>query len=103
MRNRDDLSESPMCVRKTVLKDIIKAYTQTIIEDVVCKSNIILKHTTLFLKLYLLYVFEKKEPFPTLNKDFIGLCMKVVSKISKTGRPPNEGTKAIKEKNNLFL
>ena len=52
-----------MRVRKTVLKDIIKADTQTIIEDVVCKSNIILKHTTLFLKLYLLYVFEKKEPF----------------------------------------
>lgn len=54
------------------------------INDIVVKVNKIVIHTYQFLKLYLIYLYDKKKEFPIINEDFIGYIFMVLT-IRKCG------------------
>jgi hypothetical protein len=59
------------------------------IQDAVYRVNNIVFHTTHFMELYLLYLFNNNLPFPDITLDFIGLCMRTVALERKSqGRQP---------------
>jgi hypothetical protein len=54
------------------------AYVNTI-NDIVVKVNKIVIHTYLFLKLYLIHLYDNKKEFPIINEDFIGYIFMVLT------------------------
>lgn len=49
------------------------------IEDAEIRVNNIVLNTTQFLKLYLLHLYHTNRPFPTLDDEFLRVCMRIVS------------------------
>lgn len=63
------------------------------IQDAVKRVNHIVFHTTHFMELYLLHLFQTCQPKPDITLDFIGLCMRTVAHIPRrSGRKPSEKT-----------
>jgi hypothetical protein len=67
-----------------------------ILQDAVYRTNKIVIHTYNFLKLYILYQYEKNLSIPHIDADFVKIIMKVVSlREHNAGRKPNEATMKI--------
>lgn len=87
--------------KKTALKNIVgeDPVVNIRIQRIVERTHVIVQHTTHFLKMYLLYLFEQDELFPILDKDFIALCMRAVSNMpnvqNRRGRPPKPETRLV--------
>lgn len=88
---------------KLPLKSIIKKkeYLPLIEEKVLSHSRIV-QESLHFLKLYFLYLFEKKESFPDVNRGLITNIFKIISKKPKVGSNPSKGSKIIKQKLQKF-
>ena len=68
------------------------------ITDAVIKCNKIIINTLMYMKLYLLYYFEKNNKLPEINKVFVNSCMKILCNESASGRPPKKEIKELKDK-----
>ncbi len=97
-----------MTVKKTALKNIVGKDPMIMerIQDAVLRTHTIVVHTTHFLKLYLLHQYHQNLEMPQLTKDFIGICMRVVSnmppKEKRRGRPPKESTTQVMDELDAF-
>jgi transposase len=75
------------------INDINQEEKNSRIQDAVQRVNHIVFHTTHFMELYLLHLFQTGSPKPDITLDFIGLCMRTVAYMpSKSGRKPNQKT-----------
>lgn len=63
---------------KNNINDISNNEKYKRIIDVVERVNNVVFHTTHFLNLYLLYLFNHNREFPEISEEFIGLCMRTV-------------------------
>lgn len=63
----------------------------------VIKSNKIIIHTLLFMKLYLLNYYEKNNKLPIIDKVFVNSCMKILCNENANGRPPKKEVKELKD------
>lgn len=90
-----------LAVKKTALRNIVGNDPMILsrIEDAVYRKHVIVQHTTHFMKLYLLSLFEKGAVLPMIDVDFIAISMRVVSNMppeeNRRGRPPNASTRAL--------
>ena len=89
---------------KNSLKAIIKRpATQQAIQDAVAMSHKITIHTSFFLKMYMIYLFDEKKPLPKVDRSLCVNIMKVICEESqgnekaKQGRRPNASTVAFKD------
>jgi len=83
-------------VVKTSLKSIIRHKKSIeIINELVCRMNIITIHTYHFIKLYCLYYYSKNNTMPVIDKNNIVLIIKVICGIkdNNRGRKFTEETK----------
>ena len=100
-------------VNKTTIKNIIKNITlkdntliHTRINDVVIRVNKIVIHTYQFLKLYLLYLYDKNKEFPQIDREFIKRIMKTVTKrthIGVGGQPKKETLVVLKQLERFYV
>ena len=76
------------CV-KVPLKQVVKHYdiNQPKINDLVIKAHKIVIHTLQFMKLYLIYHYDLNNELPTIDKQFINCCMKIICVEKSSGRP----------------
>ena len=94
-------SKHIMVVKKTALKNIVQDDPMILerIQDAVKRTQTVVVHTTHFMKLYLLHLHHTGVQFPTIDKDFIALCMRTVSNMppeaSRRGRQPSVASKVI--------
>ena len=72
------------------------------LQDAALRANKIMTHTLQLIKLYLLHCYDKSIEFPKIDRQFVTSVMKVLCKEPKTGRPPKEETKRIKDKLKSF-
>ena len=82
---------------KTSLKSVLKhpEINTKILNDAVVRANKMVIHTLQFLKLYLLYYYEKNNStLPVINEELINNSMKVVcgEKTEKRGKPAKNET-----------
>jgi hypothetical protein len=82
---------------KTSLKSVLKhpEINTKILNDAVVRTNKMVIHTLQFLKLYLLYYYEKNNStLPVINEELINNSMKVVcgEKTEKRGKPAKNET-----------
>lgn len=88
-----------LAVKKTALKNIIGKDPMIMerIQDAVLRTHTVVFHTTHFLKLYLLHLYQSQQQMPLLTPDYIAICMRIVSNMppqeNRRGRPPNASTK----------
>src|SRR3989338_7828116 len=83
------------CV-KVLFKHICKKDTDyDVILDAVKRVNRMVTLCYQFMRMYILYQFEHNKDIPIINKNFIRMSFKALSKPSKGGRPPNENNKLI--------
>lgn len=74
------------CV-KTSLKSIVRnKKTLNVINNTICKVNVIIIHTYHFLKLFCLNYYNKKGSLPTIDKDLITLIIKTIAVSDNRGR-----------------
>ena len=60
-----------------------------VINDLVAKVNNIVFHTYNFIKLYLLYLYDNKQPFPLIDDEVVYIIMCIISiRTETTGRKP---------------
>ena len=79
-------------------ENLSKSDIYNIINDAVIRTNKIVFHTYNFLKLYLLYLYDKNKKFPGIDVDFVYTIMGIVSiRSDARGRPASE------EKQNIIL
>ena len=94
--HQDDFFKCAKVPLQHVLKN--KKLNQPKINEVVMKAHQIVIHTLQFMKLYLLDYFHTHLTLPKVDKMFINCCMKIVCvKKTKTGRPPKQEVKELKE------
>ena len=72
------------------------------ITEMTIKSNKIVIHTLMFIKLYLLDYYDKNKSLPVVDKVFINSCMKILCNESPSGRPPKKEIKELKDKLTKF-
>ena len=89
---------------KLPLKSVIKHPDVNIpkITESVIKAHKIVIHALQFIKLFCLDYYEENKELLVFDKKFINSSMKIICKRSKSGRPPKEGTKNLKDKLLLF-
>ena len=89
-KKKDEENFDYMKTNKDNIKNILKDNDLLpIINEITIKTNKIVIHSYQFLKLYLLYLYENKQPFPVLDKEYICNIFKVV-----TQRKSNKGNYA---------
>ncbi len=96
-----------LTVKKTSLKNIVHDnHISNRIQDAVIRTHTIVTHTTLFLKLYLLHLYNTNQNIPILTEDFISYCMQTVSNMppvdKRPGRPPKPETRILLEHLSTF-
>ena len=74
----------------------------TIIDDLVFRTNKIVIHTLMFMKLYLLDYYETHKCLPIIDNEFVNSCMKILCNESASGRPPKKEIKELKDKLTTF-
>lgn len=79
---------------KTSLKSIVQRDDiQNTLMKVVLTSHNLMRHTTQFLKMYLLHEYDTKRQLPEVNASFVLHVMKTVGAKTETrGRPPSKET-----------
>ena len=88
---------------KTQLKNITKdSFVIDRIKDAVIRSNHIIITTYQFIKAYYLYQYDNELDLPTIDKNFIDKCFKVVSKRTGGGRPIKVDNKSLLEQLTSF-
>lgn len=94
---------------KNSLKSIIKRpATQQAILEAVSMSHRIMLHTSLFLKMYLINLYDEQKPLPKIDRSLCVNIMKVICEESqvtdkpKQGRRPNASTVVMKDGLRLF-
>ncbi len=91
---------------KTNLKNIVK-HQSTIdkINQTVMSAHKIMIHTLHFLKLYLIYYYEKNKSFPAIDKPLVTNIMKTMCRIKKDkrGKPPSKATSDLKDQLKIFF
>jgi hypothetical protein len=88
---------------KSLLKNIVKDNDALIrIKDAVIRANKITITTYQFLKLYCLYELKTNKQLPTIDKNFIEKCIKVVSIGDNRGPPYKDENKKLFDKLTLF-
>ena len=89
---------------KISLKSILKHPDINLpkITNAVIKCNKIVIQTLMFMKLFLLYHYEKDNSLPIINDEFINSCMKILCNEKSSGRPPKQEIKELKEKLSAF-
>jgi hypothetical protein len=70
--------------------------------NAVDRSNKIMIHTLLFMKLHLLDYYEKNNKLPKIDKIFVNSCMKILCSENSSGRPPKKEIKEIKDILTIF-
>ena len=83
---------------KNSIKNIIKPKKfsdkrtlHNILQDAVYRTNKIIIHTYNFIKLYILYLYEKNEDLPIIDKMFVKIITRIVStRNDKRGGKPNQ-------------
>ena len=94
-----------MIVNKTPLKNIVKDTTildQITLLVILINKIVVLAHQ--FIKLYLLFLYDKEEEFPMIDKDFVILIFKLITTRTDTrGRQCNSATlETLKELQSFF-
>ena len=89
---------------KVPLKHIVKHPEINIpkITSAVVRCNKIVINTLMFMKLYLLDYFEKKNVLPVIDRLFVNSCMKIMCKETINGRPPKKEVRELKDKLSAF-
>lgn len=89
---------------KVPLKHIVKHPEINIpkITSAVVRCNKIVINTLMFMKLYLLDYFEKKNVLPVIDRLFVNSCMKIMCKETINGRPPKKEVRELKEQLTAF-
>jgi hypothetical protein len=89
---------------KTSLKSVLKHPDINLpkITNAVIKCNKIVIQTLMFMKLFLLYHYDKHNTLPIINDEFINSCMKILCNEKASGRPPKQEIKELKEKLTAF-
>ncbi len=97
---------------KNSLKTVIKRpTTQQAILEAVSMSHKITIHTSFFLKMYLLHMYEEKKSIPKVDRSLCTNIMKVICEESqkedgkeakRTGRNPNANTVVAKDNLRVF-
>ncbi|MEB3202793.1 MAG: hypothetical protein VKK05_08285 [Synechococcus sp.] len=84
----------PYKTNKTSLKSIVRSpEIQEKLMDVVLTAHNMMRHTTQFLKLYLLHCYETKKPIPELTVTFLVNVMKCLCiKTENRGKKPSDAT-----------
>lgn len=72
------------------------------LEDAVLMSNKIVIHALQFIKLYLIDCYDRKIPFPLIDKPFVVAVMKILCQEPSSGRPPSSKTQDLKEELRCF-
>jgi len=72
------------------------------ITDAVIRSNDIVVHTLLFMKLYLLKEYDDNKKIPEINKELINSIMKILCNESTNGRPSKKEIQQLKSKLTKF-
>jgi len=86
---------------KLPLKHVLKDYDINLptLFKVVTTCNKVVTHTLMFMKLYLLDQYDKKEKLQVIDTNFIDACMKILCvKDTIKGRPPKDTTVQLKDK-----
>ena len=76
------------CKLKNILRKDINYHN---LFDAINRMNEVTTLCYMFIRSYLIYLYENKKTFPIINKKFICLVYKTLS-ISKLGRPPTDTT-----------
>ena len=76
--------------KKCKLKDILRiGINYDYFKDCIIRADKLAKLGSLFIRSYLLYLFENDKEIPTINIHFIHTCFRVLI-TSSTGRPPED-------------
>ncbi len=88
---------------KTSLKSVARnPLVISKLNDVVLMSHKIIVHTLQFIKLYLIDRYDRKLPFPTINKQFVVAVMKTLCQEPPTGRPASTQVQTVKDELSWF-
>ena len=80
-KKKDEENFDFMKTNKDNIKNVLKDNNiNPIINELVSRTNKIVVHSYQFLKLYFIHLFHNKQPFPTLDKEFICDIFKVITK-----------------------
>ena len=80
-KKKDEENFDYMKTNKDNIKNVIRNENLLpLINDITIRTNKIVIHSYQFLKLYLLYLYENKQPFPVLDKEYICDIFKVITK-----------------------
>jgi hypothetical protein len=84
----------PYKTNKTSLKSIVRSpEIQEKLMDVVLTAHNMMRHTTQFLKLYLIHCYDNKQHIPELNVTFLVNVMKCLCiKTENRGKKPSDAT-----------
>ena len=88
---------------KTSLKSLVKHdFVIRKINETTITCNKIVTHSLQFLKLYILDKFERNEPLPIIDKQFVTSVMKTICVVPDVGRPCSISTQIIKDDLKIF-
>jgi hypothetical protein len=85
-----------------VKKDVADVVISKLIEASL-RANGIMTHTLQFLKLYIIHCYDSEIPLPRIDRQFVTSIMKVICEKPKTGKPPSNETKLLKERLTVFF
>ena len=90
------------CIKTSLKRVARKPLVISRLQDAVLMSNKIVIHALQFIKLYLIDCYDRKIPFPLIDKPFVVAVMKILCQEPSSGRPPSSKTQDLKEELRCF-
>ena len=89
---------------KNIIRNDSNKQFQTIIDDLINRTNKIVCHSYQFLKLYVLHLFDNNKELPKINKEFISDIFKVITtrKSNKGAVPESKMSQQLKDLKNFY-